>query len=293
MISVLQIPVCGVDPALGRLDYSSLSQQALMEMLIEGLEAVGKICGSREEPKEVEDWEGVDVEDTTGDVTKIDWESMGLKGLLDVQWMPATVRYFDASVNDIIGSFNPSDLPASIETALLYINSLTGPIDLRNLLEGIQKFDISHNQLSGSIDLRHLPQSTQKLALNDNSFTGSVCLKNLPNGLEVLNIAQNDLSGSMDLTNLPASLKKLYLHENRFAGEVNLQQLPTIKSISLSDNAFSGSTDFSRLPESVEYLDVSNTLLSGEMTLDDSLWGGFDVNNSSVIKNQMPPREVG
>ena len=33
------------DPSLGRLDYASLSQQALMEMVIEGIANKEKICG--------------------------------------------------------------------------------------------------------------------------------------------------------------------------------------------------------------------------------------------------------
>ena len=53
----------GVDPSLGRLDYTSLSPQALMESLIGGFDEVGSICGSREEPKDLAEWEGVTIEE--------------------------------------------------------------------------------------------------------------------------------------------------------------------------------------------------------------------------------------
>ena len=43
---------------LGRLDYASLSQQALMEMVIEGIANKEKICGDADEPKDIEEWKG-------------------------------------------------------------------------------------------------------------------------------------------------------------------------------------------------------------------------------------------
>ena len=36
------------DPSLGRVDYESLPQQALMEMVIEGITNKRKICGDAE-----------------------------------------------------------------------------------------------------------------------------------------------------------------------------------------------------------------------------------------------------
>ena len=52
-----------VDPSLGRVDRESLSQQALMEMVIEGIANKEEICGDPEDPKDTEEWEGVTVED--------------------------------------------------------------------------------------------------------------------------------------------------------------------------------------------------------------------------------------
>ena len=43
---------------LGRLDYASLSPQALMEMVIEGIANKEKICGDADEPKDIEEWKG-------------------------------------------------------------------------------------------------------------------------------------------------------------------------------------------------------------------------------------------
>ena len=60
-----------VDSSFGRLDYASLSQQALMEMVIEGIANKEKICGDANEPNDIEEWEGVTVED--GEVVEIAW----------------------------------------------------------------------------------------------------------------------------------------------------------------------------------------------------------------------------
>ncbi|KNH04860.1 hypothetical protein XU18_3985 [Perkinsela sp. CCAP 1560/4] len=60
-----------VDPSLGRVDLESLPQQALMEMVIEGIANKEKICGDVDEPKDIEEWKGVTVED--GQVVEINW----------------------------------------------------------------------------------------------------------------------------------------------------------------------------------------------------------------------------
>ena len=44
-----------VDPSLGRLDYASLPQQALIEMVIYGIKNTKKICGELDEPKDIEE----------------------------------------------------------------------------------------------------------------------------------------------------------------------------------------------------------------------------------------------
>ena len=67
-----------VDPSLSRVDYESLPQQALMEIVIDGITNKQKICGDANEPKDIEEWNGVEIED--GEVVEIDWEEFDLKG---------------------------------------------------------------------------------------------------------------------------------------------------------------------------------------------------------------------
>ncbi|KNH08124.1 hypothetical protein XU18_1290 [Perkinsela sp. CCAP 1560/4] len=65
-----------VDSSLGRLDYASLSQQALMDMVIDGITNKEVICGDPDEPTDIEEWKGVIIED--GEVVEIAWRQFKL-----------------------------------------------------------------------------------------------------------------------------------------------------------------------------------------------------------------------
>ncbi|KNH05225.1 hypothetical protein XU18_3709 [Perkinsela sp. CCAP 1560/4] len=79
-----------LDSSLGRVDYASLSQQALMEMVIEGITNKDRICGYVDEQKDIEEWKGVEIED--GKVVEIDWRQFKLEGSLHLAWLPPSVR---------------------------------------------------------------------------------------------------------------------------------------------------------------------------------------------------------
>ena len=82
-----------VDPLLGRLDYASLSEQAVMEMVIEGITNKEKIRG------DIEEWKGVAIEE--GEVVAIGWRQFKLEGSLHLEWLPSSVREFDATGNHL------------------------------------------------------------------------------------------------------------------------------------------------------------------------------------------------
>ncbi|KNH08109.1 hypothetical protein XU18_1325 [Perkinsela sp. CCAP 1560/4] len=92
------------DPSLGRLDDASLSQQALMEVVIEGIANKEEICGDADEPIDIEEWKGVTVED--GEVVEIDWEQLYLEGSFHSEWLPISVRNFTVFFNQF--SANPT-----------------------------------------------------------------------------------------------------------------------------------------------------------------------------------------
>ncbi|KNH07684.1 hypothetical protein XU18_1685 [Perkinsela sp. CCAP 1560/4] len=79
-----------VDSSLGRVDHESLPQQTLMEMVIEEITNKEKICGDVDEPKDIEEWKGVEIAD--GEVFGIDWSHYGLRGSVHLEWLPSSVR---------------------------------------------------------------------------------------------------------------------------------------------------------------------------------------------------------
>ncbi|KNH07837.1 hypothetical protein XU18_1544 [Perkinsela sp. CCAP 1560/4] len=83
------------DASLGRVDRASLPQQALMEMLIEGITNKYEICGDADEPKGIEEWEGVTIED--GQVVEIAWHLFRLEGSFHFALPSITVLCFEFS----------------------------------------------------------------------------------------------------------------------------------------------------------------------------------------------------
>ena len=233
---------------LGRLDYASLSTQALMEIFIEGIENREIICGNAEEPADVDQWKGFEyVEEQTADagekLINIDWYYLDLVGTIDLRWLPPNIYSIIIDDSQLSGSRNLAALPPSIQRLEFTTNAFSGEIDLCHLPAKITIVFLSVNQLSGSINLEKLPTSMQELHLSKNRFTGTVCLRHLPPNFVGLSVRGNELSGTLDLTRLPVMMKYLSIEENNFEGK----------------------TDFSQLPEGLKQLNVSHTNLSGEI----------------------------
>ena len=112
-----------VDPSLGRVDLESLPQQALMEMVIEGIANKEKICGDVDEPKDIEEWKGVSIED--GQVVEIDWSRFDLEGSLHFEWLPSFVWKFLVGWNNVTGTLDLASLPRTIKNLYLGYNAFT------------------------------------------------------------------------------------------------------------------------------------------------------------------------
>mmetsp|Transcript_33649 Transcript_33649/g.52606 ORF Transcript_33649/g.52606 Transcript_33649/m.52606 type:complete len:272 (-) Transcript_33649:79-894(-) len=245
--------VVTIDPTpLGKVDKSTLSQQTLMELLIEGIENRELICGSKENPQDVVRWKGI-TQDCTGKITVINWQGdpLGMRyvGKLSPQWIPPTVTSFSIVENDLSGSLDLRDLPGSLCGLNAGDNNFEGDLHLSSLPPEFEFLDVANNHFSGYLDLDHLPGTMRFLYLQCNEFFGNASLVSLPKDLESLDLSQNNLSGGLDLSQLPENLRTLYLY----------------------NNAFSGVTDFSKLPDSLDILYVSdNRDLSGEIYVTDS-----------------------
>ena len=141
--------VACADDAIGRFDRSMLSQQSLMELFVFGLDNVDRICGSRDDPREVCTWKGVTCNDD-GEVEAFDWS---------MTWRDGT------------GTLEFNFLPRSMKDLRMHANALSGTIELAGLPENMKGLNLSHNALSGTLDLDDLPSSMEHLRLSDNKFT--------------------------------------------------------------------------------------------------------------------------
>ncbi|KNH06036.1 hypothetical protein XU18_3053, partial [Perkinsela sp. CCAP 1560/4] len=167
-----------VDPSLGRVDHESLPQHALMEMVIEGITNKEEICVDVDEPKDIEEWKGVTIED--GQVIEIDWNGFKLSGSLHLQWLPSSVRKLVVPWNNLMGTLDLASLPTAMENLFLGFNAFTGSIGLERLPKRMKYLDVSYNQLSGSLKLDSLPDTLTDFCAIANQFSGSVDLTKLP-----------------------------------------------------------------------------------------------------------------
>ncbi|KNH08114.1 hypothetical protein XU18_1330, partial [Perkinsela sp. CCAP 1560/4] len=115
-----------VDPSLGRVDKESLPQQALMEMVIDGVKNKDEICGDANEPKDIKEWKGVGIEG--GEVVEIAWRQFRLRGALHLEWLPSSVRKALVSWNKLTGTLDCASLPTSLEKLDIGCNAFTGLI---------------------------------------------------------------------------------------------------------------------------------------------------------------------
>ena len=206
------------DPNFGRVDYDSLSDQALMEMLYEGLDD--------ETRRRNQDAHGMYLDVCEWSSVKCDEDR----------------RVIEISVNgEVGGTLQLAYLPPKLRALDFYRTKLPGFINFRNLPEAMLSLKISANAFEGSIDLENLPQFMKTLDLNENAFSGSICLTKLPQTMESLGVNNNALVGTLDFEHLPKGMQMLGFNNNAFTGSINLTNLPvSMLFISLFNNQLTG-----------------------------------------------------
>ena len=159
-----------VDPSLGRVDLESFLQQALMEMVIEGITNEEKICGDANEPTDIEEWKGLKIED--GEVVEIDWQQFKVKRPLHLEWLPSSVREVMVTENYLTDTLDLASLPTAMENLFLGFNAFTGSIDLGSCRKEANPLPLPHLERSR----KDIPQNTPHTSGKNNQLNhGQLC----------------------------------------------------------------------------------------------------------------------
>mmetsp|Transcript_7887 Transcript_7887/g.11909 ORF Transcript_7887/g.11909 Transcript_7887/m.11909 type:complete len:232 (-) Transcript_7887:52-747(-) len=212
------------DESIGRVDTASLSQQALMELLIQGITRSEIKIQSDDGEDDISQWKGV-FTNSSEEITEITWNGFGITGHVDFQWLPPTLANLSIHSNSLTTKrLDLQSFPPNIVNVKLSCNRFVGHISLTSLPQKIEILAVSFNQLSGTVDLEHLPETMRRLYLNNNMFNGTVCLTKLPRSMLSLNLGNNDFFGEIDCTNLPETFTSLNVACTRLTGEVPLEK---------------------------------------------------------------------
>ncbi|KNH07232.1 hypothetical protein XU18_2095 [Perkinsela sp. CCAP 1560/4] len=235
------------DDGTGRVDRSTLSQQALMELFIFGLNEPEKICGTRDGPDDVCKWRGVKC-NADGEVERFLWSNKKKygNGTLGFEFLPRSIQAVHMSGNSLSGTIQLADLPGRMEVVSLTNNKLTGSLDLDTLPATFRGLQLCVNQFTGEISLENLPKCLEFLSLAVNQLSGTICLTSLPPVLETLDLGQNRFEGSLDFRRIPESVRTMQLNENRFSGTIDLGNLPESMVLDVRQNTLSGTV---RVPQ--------------------------------------------
>ena len=243
--------ITALDHTLGRLDYDGLSDQARMEILIDGACPDFKAIVSDENTafKDVADWPGV-TSNADGQVTEINFSPFGglrtrienaIDGTVHLEFLPPNLTHCDMPQMQARGTLETAKLPQSLVNFAIDVNDFHGTVDFAALPKSIELFNISHDNFSGRCDLTHLPSTLKYLLLSSNRFSGEVNLTSLPTQMRYISLSSNSFTGELCLDHLPETLRELSLFKNQFSGNFQLRRLPlALQGLEAHENSFAG-----------------------------------------------------
>ena len=212
-----------IDPALGRLDYASLSDQALMEMLVDGMveELEDPVLDSAGNYMEVCKW--FNVHCTADRVIEVVFHSCDMcKKPFPFEFIPPLVEVLEFTSCHLHGTLDTAALPQNLVYCNVFDNALHGTLNFKDFPKNSETIIISSNNFDGSLALSELPDSVVIFRARFNSFNGNLSLDALPSSMRDLNVRDNLLSGDVWLMNIPPSLEKLSIQENSTSGTLVL-----------------------------------------------------------------------
>ena len=226
------------DPSLGRIDRSLLSDQALMELLFEGMRADKKAFFQDENGDfiAISEWDCVKSIDEYVSEIRIA-RSLFTEKQFPFEFVPQRVRVFLSRSCRLHGTLDPSLLPVNLTLFSVEGNKLHGSVQLKSFPDKLRLIDISKNAFSGSLDLSTLPESIIRFNASANAFSGEISLNELPSAMQKLHLNANALSGSISIQKLPSQFTHLYLNSNQFEGNFRLFHIPSsLEEVCIWDN---------------------------------------------------------
>ena len=168
--------VTNIDPNLGRVDINMLSDQTLMELLVEGFNEESKRNYHDQTGAflDVCDWPNFFCKDD-GRVTSFDsFEEIG--GTIEFAYLPPKFEWFYSEWANLSGTLETILLPSCLNWFTIEQSNLHGTIDFTALPSKIESFHITANRLTGSAVFNKLPENLKTLHLCENQFRGTLCL---------------------------------------------------------------------------------------------------------------------
>ena len=203
------------NPHLGRFDSNLLTDQSLMEMLVEGFHDEIKEEYQDENGMflDVCQWRGVGCDDAQN-VTSV--SGFRCHGLIALDFIPPKVALFKMVLGSLCGTLSTNTIPKGMTELNLVNNCLSGTVDFMMLPECMQQLSLQYNEFTGSANFHLLPNALEKLNIENNKFSGSLYLKSLPLNFCYLDVSSNMLSGVFSIENVPKGLFTMHASYNRF-----------------------------------------------------------------------------
>ena len=238
------------DDALGRFDIASMSDQAMMELLVGTFHSKSKrklkAVTRSMEYVDIARWACV-ISSDSGEVTGIRFQNETI-GEINLQYIPKGVKRFEALGSTLAGTLETSALPHGLVVFYLVVTrNFTGTVEMTKLPKPLEELNITGNEFAGSADLSALPPHLVMLNISGNRFSGMLVLNALPDSLKEIQVSCNNLRGSLDFSRIPKNLQIFFARGNAFSGSFSLLNAPLcFTELSVADNEISGTCTVSR-----------------------------------------------
>ena len=214
-----------MDANLGRVDITMLSDQNLVELLVEGFndEAKKRYQDENGDFLEVCQWPRFRCDDD-GRVIHIEsWNEIQISGTIDLRYLPPKCEYTKFEALNLSGTLDTTLLPSCMTFFNIEQNDFHGSVDFNVLPRRMKSFDVSFNRFTGSVALDRLPDTLEYLHIFDNHFSGTLCLTKLPQALHNLAIMDNAFTGNLHLENTQNTIS-VYAGRNKFEPTAVIQK---------------------------------------------------------------------